>query len=103
MPTQGGAISERIDKVADLLDEMADIINNAIRFQEELSPITQTSSNPLMSLLSAFMSNTPSPPKHASETQQEEWTVHPPNDTQTKQTETVLDEYSPVNTGGWRC
>ena len=26
MPAQGGAISERIDKVADLLDEMADII-----------------------------------------------------------------------------
>jgi len=89
MPAQGGAISERIDKVADLLDEMADIINNAIRFQEELTPLTQTSSSPIMTLLSAFMSNTPSPPSHASETQQTQREIYEIHEPQEKQTEVI--------------
>ena len=99
MPTQGGAISERIDKVADLLDEMADIINNAIRFQEEITPIAQTASSPIMSILNAFMSNTASPPKHG-ETQQTQREIYEIHDPQETQTETITDEYSPVNTGG---
>ena len=99
MPAQGGAISERIDKVADLLDEMADIINQAIRFQEEITPIAQTASSPIMSILNAFMSNTASPPKHG-ETQQTQREIYEVHDPQTNETETILDEYSPVNTGG---
>ena len=77
LPNQGGDISSRIDKVADLLDEMADIINTAIRFQEEVAPIAQTSTHPIMNILSAFMSNTPSPPEHASEKKPQEWEVLP--------------------------
>lgn len=99
MPTQGGAISERIDKVADLLDEMADLINNAIRFQEEIMPAAQTASHPLLSALNLFMGKTPSNPNHG-ETQQTQREIYEINEPQTKQTETITDEYSPVNTGG---
>ena len=97
LPVSGGDISDRIDKVADLLDEMADIINSAIRFQEELSPITQTHSNPLMAILTAFMSKNTSEANHAATTQPEKWEIHPPNDSTPSQTETILDEYSAVN------
>jgi hypothetical protein len=100
LPVQGGDISSRIDKVADLLDEMADIINNAVRWQEEIMPSTPTPSSPIMTLLNAFMSNTASPPKHGTTEKPQEWEIYPPNDTQTNETETILDEYSPINTGG---
>tara|TARA_B100000925_G_C21955329_1_gene450924 strand:+ start:70 stop:324 length:255 start_codon:yes stop_codon:yes gene_type:complete len=76
MPAQGGAISDRIDKVAELLDEMADIINGAIRFQEEIAPIAQTSSNPILNILSAFMSGNTSPPEHGDKTQQTQREIH---------------------------
>ena len=99
LPTQGGDISSRIDKVAELLDEMADIINNAVRWQEEIMPSTPTPSSPIMSLLNAFMSNTASRQEHGDEKKPQEWEVLP-NDPQEKQTETITDEYSPVNTGG---
>jgi hypothetical protein len=99
LPTQGGDISSRIDKVAELLDEMADIINNAVRWQEEIMPSTPTQSSPIMTLLNAFMSNTASPPKHG-ETQQTQREIYEINEQETKQTETITDEYSPVNPSG---
>ena len=94
LPVQGGDISTRIDKVADLLDEMADLINNAVQWQENLTPATQTSSSPIMSLLSAFMSNTQSPPGHGSKTQQTEREIYEIIQPQTKQTENELSEHS---------
>ena len=100
LPNQGGDISSRIDKVADLLDEMADLINNAVQFAESSTEVAQTASSPIMSILNAFMSNTQSPQGHGSKTQQEEWEIHPPNDTQTTQTETIIDEYSAINPSG---
>ena len=90
LPNQGGDISSRIDKVADLLDEMADIINTAIRFQEEVAPIAQTASSPLMNILSAFMSNTASRPEHGNEKEPQEWEVLP-NDPTKVETETFTE------------
>ena len=87
LPVQGGDISTRIDKVADLLDEMADLINNAVQWQENLTPATHTDSSPIMSLLSAFMTKTPSPPGHGSKTQQTEREIYEIIEPQTTQTE----------------
>ena len=94
LPTQGGNISEKIDSVAGLLDEMADIINQAIRFQEEITPIAQTSNSPIMSILNAFMSSNASPPSHASETQQTQREIYDINPPETKQAENQLDQHS---------
>jgi hypothetical protein len=73
---------------------MADLINNAVQWQENLTPATQTSSSPIMSLLSAFMSNTQSPPGHGSKTQQTEREIYEIIQPQTKQTENELSEHS---------
>ena len=87
LPTQGGGIAERIDKVADLLDEMADLINNAIRFQEEIMPAAQTASHPLLSALNLFMNRTPSNPEHGNEKKQTEREIYEIIEPQTTQTE----------------
>ena len=100
LPNQGEGIGERIDKVASLLDEMADIINDAIRFKEDNFSITQTPSHPLMAIAQAFMGRNSMEAKHGSTEKPQEWEIYPPNDTQTKQTETILDEHSPVNPSG---
>ena len=102
LPNQGEGIGERIDKVAGLLDEMADIINDAIRFKEDNFGITQTPTNPLMAIAQAFMSRNDMGAKHASTTQPEKWEIHPPNDPTPNQTETILDEYSAVNSDSER-
>jgi len=79
---------------------MADTLVDAVRFTEDNLPSTQTAQHPLVNLLASFMSTTPSPQKHGNKTQQEEWEIHPPNDTQTTQTETIIDEYSAINPSG---
>jgi len=82
--TNGGGISERIDKVADLLDEMADIINNAVQFQEAIMPAAQTASHPLLSALNLFMNRTPSNPEHGNEKKQTEREIYEIIEPQTK-------------------
>lgn len=100
LPNQGEGIGERIDKVAGLLDEMADIINDAIRFKEENFPLTQTPTNPVLSILTALMGGNSMGAKHGRTEKPQEWEIYPPNDTQTKETETILDEHSTVNPSG---
>ena len=86
IPQNGSHISARIDKVAELLDEMADLMNNAIQFTEETSALTPSSSSPIMTLLNAFMTKTPSPPEHGSKTQTEReiYEIIEPQTTQTE-------------------
>lgn len=100
LPSQGQGIGERIDKVADLLDEMAELINNAIQFKEDNFNIAQAPTHPLMAFAQAFMGRNAMDNKHASKTQPEEWEIYPPNDTQTKETETILEQHSPVDISG---
>jgi len=91
---QGGTISDRIDKVADLLDEMADLINNALPNNPDLQPIAQTPTNPLMSILSAFMGSTPSQQNYASKTQQTQREIYEVNDPQTQETQIEPSQHS---------
>jgi len=70
IPHQGEEITNRIEKVHGVLDEMTDIINEFAQSMP-ITDIAQTPSNPLMSLLAGLISPTPSPLGHASKTQEE--------------------------------
>ena len=91
---QGGTISDRIDKVADLLDEMDDLINNALPNNPDLVQVSQTPTNPLMALLSAFMTPTASQQNHASTTQQTQREIYEVNHPQTQEAQIESNQYS---------
>lgn len=69
IPYQGEEITNRIEKVHGVLDELADIISE---FGQSMpvSDIAQTPSNPLMSILASIISPTPSPQGHGETTQE---------------------------------
>ncbi len=94
LPTQGEGIGERIDKIANLLDEMADIVNDAIQFKEDNFGIAQTPSHPLMAIAQAFMGSNSMGAKHGSEKKQAEREIYEVIEPQTKQTENELSEHS---------
>jgi len=72
----GGSITTKIDRTADLLDEMAQLIAD---FSDSMGgeQHPQPPMSPMNALLTAFMSRTPMA-DHA--TQSEEWEVLPNND-----------------------
>ena len=80
----GGSITSKIDRTADLLDEMAQLISD---FSDNMAGDTnpQPPLNPMNALLTAFMSRT-GMADHAS--QKQEWEIlHPEDDTPTTQAE----------------
>ena len=93
LPTQGGNISEKIDGVNDVLNELADFVADLAR--NGLFQAAQTNTPPdFVTLLTAFLKrDTPSPSQHGTQEPQD-WEILPPNDTQTKETENELDELS---------
>jgi len=94
LPSQGQGIGERIDKVADLLDEMAEMAADFGRQTESITSVSQTPTNPLMAILTGLMSGTPSPPEHGSKTQQTEREIYEVIEPQTTQTEDELNQHS---------
>jgi len=66
---------------------MADLMNNAIQFSEQTTDIAQTANSPIMSILNAFMTKTPSPPTHGNEKEQTEREIYEIIEPQTTQTE----------------
>jgi len=96
LPITGASITEKITRTADLLDEIAQIISD---FTEAIDfPKPHTPSSPIEALLTSFISRMNMAGSDAKKS--EEWEVLPPNETQTKQAETILDEHSPVNPSG---
>ena len=99
LPLQGGTISSKIDRTADLLDEMAQLISD---FSDNMAggSVTQPVPSPMEAILSAFMSRVTPSPSHAKTS--EEWEILPNNDnpTQTKQAEDQPNEPSSISTGG---
>lgn len=72
----GGSITTKIDRTADLLDEVAQLISDFTdNLGQEQNP--QPPVNPVSALLTAFMTRTPMA-EHA--TPQQEWEVLPNND-----------------------
>lgn len=80
LPLQGGSIGSKIDRTADLLDEMAQLIAD---FSDSIgtTPDTQPPSSPMEMILTSLIGNITNPKKHA--TQSEEWTVLPNDDDKT--------------------
>ena len=99
LPLQGGTISSKIDRTADLLDEMAQLISD---FSDSMvgGAVTQPVPSPMEAILSAFMSRVTPSPSHSKTS--EEWEILPNNDnpTQTKQAEDQPNEPSSISTGG---
>ena len=85
IPHQGEEISNRIDKVHGVLDELADIIND-FSISSPVQEVAQMPNNPLMALLANIISPTPSPQGHASKTQEERaiYEVDTPNEKETE-------------------
>jgi hypothetical protein len=86
IPDQGGNIAGKIDRTADLLDEMAQLIADfADGVQGQSPPPTQMQGG-LGGLLSTWlMSNTALAGEHG--TKEQEWTVHPPEHNETTKTQ----------------
>ena len=93
LPHQGGNISERIDNINDVLNELADFIADLAR--SGLFPTGQTNTPPdFLTLLTAFLKrDTPSPSEHGTK-EQTDWEVLPPNEQTTQETQ---DEFDPIS------
>jgi len=86
IPQQGGEISQRIDRTADLLDELAQLISDMVDGQATPNtPLAQTGS-PITDILTTFlMRNTALSPEHGTTQQQGEiYEIHQ-NQTQNKE------------------
>jgi hypothetical protein len=97
LPTQGGNISEKIDGVNEVLNELADFVADLAR--HGLFPSQETNTPPdFLTLLTAFLKrDTPSPSQHGT-TQPPDWEVLPPSTETQTETETIIDEHSAINT-----
>jgi len=91
LPTQGSAISERIDGVTTVLDELADLIHN-IGESVPGGGNTQPPTDLFGTLLTAFMAPKTPPMNHGSLTQ--EWQVHEDNPQTKVETEIEPQQHS---------
>ena len=106
MPNESGNISdkvdnatERIQSVADVLDDIANLLNEGLHAVADRAA-TQMESNPLGTLLNGFISRMTSPPNYGEKPQ--EWEILPPDETQTEKAETIIDGNSPISTDSER-
>lgn len=99
LPLQGGSIASKIDRTADLLDEVAQLISD-LTDNLPTQANTQPVSSPMEAILTSLISNIGNPQKHAKTS--EEWEILPNNDnpTQTKQAEDQPNEPRSISTGG---
>ena len=95
LPHQGGNISEKIDSVNDVLNELADFIADLARSGILPNPTVTQSPPDFVTLLTAFLNRgNPSGQEHGSTQESQEWEVLPPNEQKTQNTENELDELS---------
>jgi len=94
IPVQGGAITNKIDKTAELLDEMAQLIADfADGIQSQASPPTQPMGG-IGDLLSTWLMRQQQPAEEYA-TKEQEWEVFPPNDDTTTQEQTKNEHSQP--------
>ena len=84
LPDQTEVITDKITRMTEVLDDIADLLNEALHAIGS-SPLAQTPTSPVEAILNAFIGNMTSKPNHGNPTQQEEWEVLPPNDDSTTQ------------------
>jgi len=96
LPDESGHISGRIDAttekisgMTDVLDDIANLLNEALATLPIVGS-TQTASNPMEAILSGFISRMTMPQEHGN-TLKEEWQVHENDSPPTLETENQFD------------
>ena len=84
LPSQTEAITDKITGMTEVLDDIADLLNEAMHAVGN-SSIAQTPSSPVEAILSAFIGNMTSKANHGTETHQRQ--IHEIDPTQTLETE----------------
>lgn len=79
LPTESGNISEKVASATEVLDDIADLLNEALTGLP-LASNPQTPSSPMEAILSGLISSMTKPPNHASP-QPQEWEILQPEDT----------------------
>ena len=82
MPLESSNISGKVEGMTEVLDDIADLLNEALQSFAG-GGATQTPSSPMEAILNGFISSMTSKTNHATPPEQEEWEVLPPN-TKTK-------------------
>ena len=89
LPSQTEQITDKITGMTEVLDDIADLLNEAMHAVGN-SAIAQTPSSPVEAILSAFIGNMTSKANHGTETHQRQ--IHEIDPTQnTTQTETISE------------
>ena len=79
LPTESGNITDKVSGVTEVLDDIANLLNEGLLSISDITPSTSPGS-PIEALLSGFISRITSPLDDGSKTQPEEWEILPPND-----------------------
>ena len=88
MPHESGIISGKVSGMTEVLDDIADLLNEALHAVGN-SSIAQTPTSPVEAILSAFMTNMTSKANHGPLT--EEWQIRKDDSPPTLETENELD------------
>ena len=101
LPITGESISDKIGKTSDLLDEIAQIMSD---FADSIEmPKPHTPSSPVEAILTSFISRMNMGSSDSNGKKESEWEILPNQDnTQTTQTETIIDGNSPVSADSGR-
>jgi len=91
LPPQTEAITDKITGMTEVLDDIADLLNEALHAVGN-SSIAQTPSSPVEAILSAFIGNLTAPKNHGSQSQ--EWEVLQNDPPQKIETENESHELS---------
>jgi hypothetical protein len=77
LPTESGQISDKVAGATEVLDDIADLLNEAVQSFAGMGA-TQTPSSPMEAILSGFITSMTSKANHG--TQSQEWEVLPPDE-----------------------
>ena len=88
LPSQTEAITDKITGMTEVLDDIADLLNEAMHAVGN-SAIAQTPSSPVEAILSAFIGNMTSKANHGTQTLERE--IHEVHPSQNPKTENELD------------
>jgi len=88
LPTESGQITEKVAGATEVLDDIADLLNEAVQSFAGMGA-TQTPSSPMEAILSGFITSMTSKANHG--TQSQEWQVQQNDSPPTLETENELD------------
>ena len=88
LPDQTEVITDKITRMTEVLDDIADLLNEALHAVGS-SPLAQTPSSPVEAILNAFIGNMTSKANHGRTQEPQEREIHDIDPTPQEQTEIV--------------